>query len=93
MLLILLCSFSRNLVGHQCCYNEAGRLIIGQGGGSIDSVSPLTNYTVHVMEDLLPYAFCCQGGRECDLYDDLRPSRLEDEPVYILPVPGDVNET
>ena len=79
---------SDSLVGHQCCYDEAGRLITGQGGGSIDSVSPLTNYTTHVMEDLLPYTFCCHGGRKCDLYEELRPSRLDNEPDYVLPVPG-----
>ncbi len=80
--------FNPSTEGHQCCYDEAGRLVTGQGGGSIDKVSPLVKYTVHMMEDLLPYAFCCHGGMKCDIYEDLRPSRLEKEPVYVLPVPG-----
>lgn len=85
--------------GSQCCYNEAGELVTGQpGGGSIDKMSPLINFNMHSMNDLLPYAFCCRGSAMtmCDTTygaRDFRPSRyipLQGQPQlqYELPVPG-----
>ena len=73
----------------QCCYGSNGSLVIGQpGGGSIDRISPLVNFNEHNMDDLLPYAYCCRGGRLCAQYDELRPSRLAQAPIYEFPVPS-----
>ena len=80
------CSSKESL---QCCYGEDGNLITGQtGGGSADKVSPMINYNLHLINDLLPYSFCCRGGNKCAQYYMLRPSMVEGAPEYVLPVPG-----
>ena len=79
--------FIINREGMQCCYNLDGNLVLGQpGGGSVDKVSPTIDYNMHTMDDLLPYSFCCRGGRRCDIYYEKRPSAVGT--VYELPVPG-----
>ena len=78
--------------GQQCCYGDDGALVTGQpAGGSVDIVSPFVDFNAHLMNDLLPYAYCCRGGQLCNQYDELRPSRLALAPPYELPVPGIFN--
>ena len=56
----------------------------------MDKVSPLMDFNMHSMNDLLPYAFCCAGGAmTCELYEKLRPSMATGQ-EYELPVPGNV---
>ena len=58
----------------------------------MDKVSPLMDFNMHSMNDLLPYAFCCAGGAmTCGLYERLRPSNyMAAGQEYELPVPGNV---
>ena len=90
--IILLLIHSTRSEGHQCCYNNNGDLVTGQpGGGNADKTSPLVNFNQHILDDLLPYVFCCRTSLTmvlCDRYEDLRPSVLANAEPYELPVPA-----
>ena len=51
-------------------------------------MSPMIDYNLHLINDLLPYSFCCRGGNRCAQYYRSRPSMVEGAPEYVLPVPG-----
>ena len=73
----------------ECCYNLDGYLVLGQpGGGSVNKVSPSIDYNKHIMNDLLPYAYCCRGGRRCETYYEKRPSAFTQSQYYSLLVAG-----
>ena len=67
-------------------------VVTGQpGGGNADKTSPLVNFNQHILDDLLPYVFCCRTSLTmvpCDRYEDLRPSVLANAEPYELPVPA-----
>ena len=70
--IILLFMHSTRSEGHQCCYDNSGDLVTGQpGGGNADKTSPLVNFNQHILDDLLPYVFCCRTSLTmvpCDRY-------------------------
>lgn len=81
--------------GNQCCYRSDGTLIVGPpSGGSVDKVAPtgnglkyLSNVFAHFREDVLPYIYCCKGGKpDCSKYYERRPS--DDGSSFNPPVPG-----
>ena len=89
MILIDTIYFSAGSEGQQCCYNEEGIIVTGQlAGGSIDKVSPLVDFNMHIISDLLPYSFCCRGGSKCDNYYQLRPFTNDEAPPYRPIIPG-----
>ncbi len=61
-----------------------------QVGGTADSVSPLSKYYTHVLQDLMPYVLCCKLEiLSCDSYVKGRPEGCETD--YRLPLPGNLD--
>jgi hypothetical protein len=60
----------------ECCYDEAGALILSPkvGAGTFKLFNPLYLYDDYIREDLLPYEDCCVNSRSCGLYYVHRPS-------------------
>ena len=49
--------------GNQCCYSNAGTLIVvPPAGGTVDLVSPEIDTLAHFIEDVIPAFYCCTGG-------------------------------
>ncbi len=87
LILTLFCSPNENGPGQQCCY-EKGILVKKPRGGSADRESPLRNFNLHILTDLLPFILCCKGTTSVcsDTYYQARPEGTE--MGYRLPVPG-----
>ena len=87
---VCLYSPNENDQGQQCCYDNIGNLmILSPGGGSADSISPKSNFNMHLLEDLVPYVVCCKSGEgtsNCGAYYNHRPSG--EAIKYVLPIPG-----
>lgn len=67
--------FSRSQSTIECCYDDAGALIVGPRlGGSFKLYNPLFFYQQNFFEDVRPYRDCCVDSNRCRTYYKYRPS-------------------
>ena len=83
-------SNSGNSAGQQCCYDNNGDLTTNpKSGGTLDIVAPSISFIEHMIEDVLPFLYCCKGKvmDNCrEYYYQARPS--DDGSRYEPPNPG-----
>ena len=76
-IVLFLCRSLTRGSGQQCCYNEAGKIVVGPpGGGTADLVSSEVNRTKHFNVDVIPFLLCCKAiyFSNCGRYYEHRPS-------------------
>ena len=79
----------------QCCYDEAGDILtaIEDGGGTFDrshtdghdGVGKVATIS-HLLDDVLPYFYCCKWSDSCAKYGEVRPT--DDCKEYEPPLRG-----
>lgn len=83
-------TFNSFTAGQQCCYDNENNLIVGPpGGGTLDlqhSGESLFSIVSHLIEDVVPYFYCCKFSDNCEKYYEKRPS--DDGSRWTPPTPA-----